>query len=143
LSGFRLARADLRDINLNRGGSKEGYDLSKADLYRADLRGAHLFQANLTDASLMKAHLEEANLNHSILRGANLLGVVLGNAKTEHADWGQKIRQHHEADAARAAANGPLKYRAARRRRRFIEICANNRKAPVILKQRAHSSSLR
>ncbi|MBT4044247.1 MAG: hypothetical protein HOK21_03255 [Rhodospirillaceae bacterium] len=103
LSGFRLARADLRDINLNRGGSKEGYDLSKADLYRADLRGAHLFQANLTDASLMKAHLEEANLNHSILRGANLLGVVLGNAKTEHADWGQKIRQHHEADAARAA----------------------------------------
>jgi len=102
LVGFKLAHADLRDINLNRRGSKQGYDLTGADLFHADLRGAHLFQANLTNASLMKAHLEDSNLNHSILRGANLLGVVFGNAKTENADWGTKIRQHVEADAARA-----------------------------------------
>jgi len=105
LSGFKLARADLRDINLNRGGSKDGYDLSNADLYRADLRGAHLFQANLTDASLMKAHLEDANLNHSILRGANLLGVVFGNAKIENVAWGKKILQHRKAETARAAGD--------------------------------------
>lgn len=102
LAGFHLAHADLRDINLNRRGSKKGYDLSNADLYHADLRGAHLFQADLTNASLMKAHLEDANLNHSILCGANLLGVVFGNAKTENADWGAKIRQHEAVDAARA-----------------------------------------
>lgn len=102
LAGFKLAHADLRGINLNRHGGKQGYDLSDADLYHADLRGAHLFQANLTNASLMKAHLEDANLNHSVLRGANLLGVVFGNAKTEHVDWGPKILQHFQADAAHA-----------------------------------------
>ncbi len=102
LAGFQLAHADLRDINPNRRGSKKGYDLSNADLFHTDLRGAHLFQADLTNASLMKAHLEDANLNHSVLRGANLLGVVFGNAKTENADWGAKIRQHDAVDAARA-----------------------------------------
>lgn len=43
LAGFQLAHANLRDINLNRRGTKKGYDLSNADLFHADLLGAHLF----------------------------------------------------------------------------------------------------
>ena len=101
LAGFKLAHANLQGINLNRRGSKFGYDLSGADLFHADLRDAHLFQVDLTGASLMKAHLEGANLNHSKLRGANLLGVIFGNTKTENVDWGDQIRQH-QAAAARA-----------------------------------------
>ena len=133
LAEFQLAHADLRDINLNRRGSKKGYDLSNADLFHADLRGAHPFQADSTNASLMKAHLEDANLNHSVLRGANLLGVVFGNAKTENADWGAKIRRMtpltRPAHAATIRPNCPPP----RKPKRSIEICANRRKTPDTL----------
>ena len=102
LAGFKLANADLREINLTRGGNSRGYDLSGADLSHADLRGAHLFRADFSDASLLKTHFEDANLNHSILHDADLLGAVLTNAKIEHVAWGKTIRQDRQGEEARA-----------------------------------------
>ena len=43
LHGIYLKNANLENLNLVRRGSKQGFDLTGADLYRANLRGAHLF----------------------------------------------------------------------------------------------------
>jgi len=100
MEGFSLKYAKLDHVNLVNYGSKEGYDLSKADLYHADLTGAHLFNANLSGSSLMKADLSHANLNSADLTGVNLLGTIFDNTKIEHTKWCEEIRQEIEAENA-------------------------------------------
>ncbi|MCW8930301.1 MAG: ion channel [Gammaproteobacteria bacterium] len=100
LIGYSLKRADLTELNLVNHHSKNGYDLSYADLYHAKLCGAHLFHLNLQGASLMKADLRNANLHCANLEDCNLLGVKLTNARIENVTWGKQILQEKNADKA-------------------------------------------
>ncbi len=64
------------------GRDMRGCDLTKANLYKADLTGADLPGANLEDAylrgaNLTGADLSEANLEDANLRGADLTGAIL------------------------------------------------------------------
>lgn len=93
LEGYSLKRANLKDVNLVKHGSKAGYSLKSADLYRADLEGAHLFNVDFRNASLMKANLTNANLHCADLRDCNLLGVNLSNARIENVEWGERLLQ--------------------------------------------------
>jgi hypothetical protein len=97
LEGFQLANADLHGIKLMITGSKEGVNLSYADLYRANLSDSHLFHINLSHSSLMKADLSEANLNLANLENANMLGTLFSHTKIEHIKWGKVIVQEKEA----------------------------------------------
>ena len=98
--GARLARADLRDVDLTamglenadlsfgklsatrfesadlRGASLRSADLRHASLRRADLRGA-----DLADANLASANLAEADLTGAILLRADLSAADFSNAK--------------------------------------------------------------
>jgi len=56
LSGANLSRANLSDANLSRA------DLSDANLSDADLSRANLSGANLSHANLSRSNLNEANL---------------------------------------------------------------------------------
>ncbi|WP_026957295.1 pentapeptide repeat-containing protein [Aliagarivorans taiwanensis] len=100
LRGLQLKRAQLEDIDLVKHGSKQGYDLSGTDLYRARLSGAHLFNVKLCNGSLMKADLRGANLNHADLRGTNLLGLKLEQAAFDHINIGEHLMQEKLAVAA-------------------------------------------
>ena len=100
LVGYSLKRADLTELNLVNHNSKNGYDLSYADLYHAKLCGAHLFHLDLHGASLMKADLSHANLHCANLEDCNLLGVKLTNARIENVTWGKQILQEKNADKA-------------------------------------------
>ena len=93
MEGFSLRYAKLDHINLVNYGSDEGYNLSKADLFHADLTGAHLYQLNMANASLMKTDLSHANLNSADLTNAQLLGVIFANTKIEHTKWGTELCQ--------------------------------------------------
>lgn len=68
-------RANLDHVNLN------GFDLSDANLKRADLCCASLEGANLENADLIEADLSYANLEN-----ANLKGAVLNKADLRHAN---------------------------------------------------------
>jgi len=72
---YDLSGADLRRANLS------GANLSGADLRRANLRGANLSDANLSGADLSGADLRRANLS-----GANLSGADLRRANLSGAD---------------------------------------------------------
>jgi len=100
LVGYSLKRTDLKELNLVRYGSSDGYDFSEADLYKADLENAHLFHINLNSASLMKANLKNANLHCANLENCNLLGVNLHGAKIENVHWGKEILQEKLAKKA-------------------------------------------
>ena len=76
-----LSRADLYGANLSGaelyganlyGASLSGADLSRANLSEADLSGADLSRANLSGADLSIANLSGANLYGADLSGANL-----------------------------------------------------------------------
>lgn len=97
---FKLRNSDLSHVNLVNRGSKEGYHLSHADLYRCNLQHAHLFGLDLSFSSLMKADLSGANLHSAILEHTNLLGVKLDDAKLEGVQWGDMVRQEWQADHA-------------------------------------------
>lgn len=105
LVGISLKRADLRDLNLVRYNSSQGYDLSEADLYKANLENAHLFHINLNNASLMKANLKNANLHCANLEDCNLLGVQLQGAKIENVRWGKQLLQEKLATQAQQCGN--------------------------------------
>ncbi len=104
MTGFSLKKVNLTELNLVNHNSKEGYNLSYADLYRADLNGAHLFNIDLHNASLMKADLSNANLHCANLEDCNLLGVKLTNARIENVTWGKQILQ--EKNAMKASKEG-------------------------------------
>ena len=102
--GLKLQRANLRGVNLVNRGSRDGFDFSESDFYRADLRGAHLFNLELNDGSLMKADLRESNLHCATFRNTNLLGVKLAEAKLDNLDIGRRLYQ--ERLAAEHLKNG-------------------------------------
>ena len=104
LQGISLKRADLKNINLVRRGSSEGYDMQGADLYRANLENAHLFNINLENASLMKANLSCSNLHCANLHNTNLLGTQLTSARIDNIKLGQHVQQ--EAIARKADKEG-------------------------------------
>lgn len=102
--GFQLRSANLIDIDLVNRGCKNGFDLSNADFYRANLTHAHMFRINLRGASLMKAKLISANLHCADLEDCNLLGADFSNAKIENINWGEYMLQ--EKKAVHAAKEG-------------------------------------
>jgi hypothetical protein len=80
LSGADLSRANLYGANLY------GADLSRANLYGANLYGANLSGANLSGANLYGADLSGANLSRANLSGANLYGADLSGANLSRAN---------------------------------------------------------
>ena len=110
--GLKLQRANLEGINLVNRGSRDGFDLSESDFYRANLKGAHLFNIVIKDGSLMKADLREANLHCAHLQGTNLLGVKLSETKIDNLDVGYRLYQeilankhYHEGEKEQATDN--------------------------------------
>jgi hypothetical protein len=95
LRGVNLSKADLYDANLNiaylNKANLVGATLIEANLQGATLNEAHLIEAHLQGAHLNGAHLIEANLqgahlNGAHLMGANLIGANLSGANLREAD---------------------------------------------------------
>lgn len=108
--GFQLKHAALAGLDLVNHGSRSGYQLHAADLYRADLQNAHLFALDLRGSSLMKADLHGANLHCADLRDCNLLGTRLEGARLDNVIWDRQLLQERrgrerqrsgDSDAAR------------------------------------------
>lgn len=93
LRGVKLKYANLKNVNLIHQGHTIGYDMSDADLYRANMDGAHLFSINLAGASLMKANLKDANLRCANLHNCNLLGTKLQGSKLDNIEIGEHVHQ--------------------------------------------------
>ena len=74
LAHTNLSRADLFGANLRVA------NLSNANLSGADLGGAKLSRSNLSNANLSGANLGSADLNSANLSNANLSGANLGFA---------------------------------------------------------------
>lgn len=100
LRGIALKNAKLAGIDLVRHHQKTGFDMSHAELYRADLQGAHLFNLNLQNASLMKADLRDSNLHCANLINCNLLGIKWNGARIENINVGKVIKQERMAKEA-------------------------------------------
>ena len=79
-SGANLTRANLYGADLS------GANLSGANLTRANLYGANLSDANLSGANLYGADLSGANLTRANLSGANLYGANLSGANLTRAN---------------------------------------------------------
>ncbi|WP_220770398.1 ion channel [Shewanella sp. MBTL60-007] len=97
LRGISLNHAKLANIDLVRHQQQAGFDMSNAELYRADLSGAHLFNIKLENASLMKADLRDATVHCGNLQGCNLLGVKWLGAKIENMHVGNTLCQERLA----------------------------------------------
>ncbi|MBO2630024.1 ion channel [Shewanella algae] len=97
LRGICLKGAELAGIDLVKHHSKTGYDMSYAELYRANLQGAHMFNLTLDNASLMKADLRDANLHCAKLNNCNLLGAKWNGARIENIYTGKLLRQERMA----------------------------------------------
>jgi len=108
MSHFMLRKAHLQHLDLVCRNTLTGYDLTHADLYRADLSFSHLFNVNLTGASLMKANLDGANLHCANLTNCNLLGVNFKTTKIAHVNWGKELLQEQQAKQAYKERNQPL-----------------------------------
>lgn len=102
---FKLRNTQLQNLSLVSHGSRHGYQLTHADLYRSDLRNAHLFRLDLSFSSLMKADLRGANLNGACLEHANLLGARFDEAKLHGVQWGEMVRQEKQGDHEKDPAN--------------------------------------
>lgn len=100
MNEFELSNANLENINLVNNGSKEGFHLTNATLYKSNFKNAHCYKLNLSGSSLMKANFENANLHFANLRGCNLLGTNLVNAKLENVLWDDEIIQERQANEA-------------------------------------------
>jgi len=81
LRGANLSGALFMDANL------EYADFSGADLSYAQLDQAQMKGANLQNTDLTNAVFKGADLSFAILRGATPGGVVLEDAKLDHAVW--------------------------------------------------------
>ena len=98
-SGNELRRADLEQVLRlheewvdSRGAAGRLADLSRANLFEADLRDKDLSRANLKDVNLIGARLEgaifqEADLSDADLREAQLFGAQMWNAVLTGADF--------------------------------------------------------
>jgi len=94
---FKLARLNLRNINLVNRNSRYGYKFIDSDFYRSDLEAAHCFMVDFGGCSLMKANFKYANLHCANLENCNLLGANFEHAKLEHINWGTEILQFKKA----------------------------------------------
>ncbi len=108
LRGISLRRAQLSGLNLAASPGQPGFDLSHADLYRANLQGASLFKVNFQHVCLLKADLRDANLHWSRLSQANLLGVKLQGARLEHMQLDRPLYQERMALQAEKAGQPEL-----------------------------------
>jgi hypothetical protein len=108
LRGISLRRAQLAGLNLAASPGQPGFDLSHADLYRANLQGASLFKFNFQHVCLLKADLRDANLHWSRLSQANLLGVKLQGARLEHMQLDRPLYQERMALQAEKAGQPEL-----------------------------------
>lgn len=106
MPGFQLKYATLAGIDLVHHGSRSGYELCGADLYRADLRGAHLFALDLRGSSLMKADLRGANLHCADLRDCNLLGARLDDTRLNNVIWDRQLQQERQGRESQRAGDG-------------------------------------
>ena len=90
LTRANLYGADLTRANLYRadlyGADLTRANLTRANLYRADLTRANLYRADLYGADLTRANLYRANLYGANLYGANLTGADLYGADLTGAD---------------------------------------------------------
>jgi uncharacterized protein YjbI with pentapeptide repeats len=88
--GESLERADLKDLDLDRGlfenANLERADLEGVVLEAGLLRKVNLTCANLREAYLVNADLREANLQKADLEGANLDGANLSCADLGYAN---------------------------------------------------------
>jgi uncharacterized protein YjbI with pentapeptide repeats len=88
--GESLERADLKDLDLDRGlfenANLERADLEGVVLEAGLLRKVNLLCANLREAYLVNADLREANLQKADLEGANLDGANLSFADLSYAN---------------------------------------------------------
>ena len=88
--GESLERADLKDLDLDRGlfenANLERADLEGVILEAGLLRKVNLTCANLREAYLVNADLREANLQKADLEGANLDGANLSFADLSYAN---------------------------------------------------------
>jgi len=85
LTRANLYGADLTRANLTRA-NLYGADLTRANLTRADLYGADLTRANLYGANLYGADLTRANLTRANLTGADLTRTDLTRANLTRAN---------------------------------------------------------
>lgn len=97
LQGIVLKRANLDGLDLVNRGSKTGFDLSYADLYRAKLKGAHLFNLTIRHGSIMKSDLTDANLHCCDFTNSNLLGVNWKGARIDNIVLGKRLMQEELA----------------------------------------------
>ena len=98
LARYDLSGADLTRANFTRA-DLSGADLSFADLTRADLSGADLSFADLTRADLIGTNLTDADLTcanfiHANLPSANFTGAVLHGAILDNARCERSIFTH-------------------------------------------------
>lgn len=100
LSKANLYAAELRDVNL------VGADLSGADLRNAKLNRANLLEANLSKADLFRAHLNKTKLSGADLSGAYLNGTRLRGADLSYVDLSRA--KVHRADLSGAYLNATL-----------------------------------
>jgi uncharacterized protein YjbI with pentapeptide repeats len=90
LTRANLYGADLSGANLY-GANLYGADLSKANLYGANLSGADLSKADLSGANLTRANLSGANLSGANLYGADLTKANLYGANLSGANFKKTI----------------------------------------------------
>ncbi len=80
VNGKEGKKANLHNADLS------GVNLSKANLFWADLTHANLRGADLSEANLMFANLTKADLTNANLKGANLFKANLMSANLSEAD---------------------------------------------------------
>lgn len=85
LTKAELRYADLRGANLQQANLRDA-NLQEADLWNANLEGADLCRTDLWGADLRRADLQGALLRNANLRGANLRRANLSDADLWRAD---------------------------------------------------------
>ena len=87
----RVDKKDFKDYDLSRAdlGKADlcGADLSRANLIKTDLSGANLSQANLFRADLNEANLSSADLSGAVLSRANLSGAKFNSANLSKTEF--------------------------------------------------------
>jgi Pentapeptide repeats (8 copies) len=84
LSRANLYAANMYNVNLT-SANLLGANLYEANLISADLSGANLYEADLSEAKLSRAKLYETNLSKAKLFGTNLIRAKMGKADLKEA----------------------------------------------------------
>lgn len=100
MEGFVLRYAQLQGVKLI--DPPRGYNLSRANLFRAQFQGARMFNIDLRGSDLLKSDLSGANLNEAKMQGTDLLGATLDGTRMVRVQWGDQTVQEQQAYAAEA-----------------------------------------